>query len=89
MNSWRGVTGFLPALAKAGVMLGMGELLALRKQCDTRALDLLISVGTEMGCCGVVSHRSLGRLIQEEKPFRVPPVASVGTRCIHVKAVCL
>lgn len=67
---------------------GHGQLLALRKQCDTRALDLLISVGTGMGCCGVVSHRSLGRLIQEKKPFHVPPVANVGTRCVHLKAVC-
>lgn len=58
----RGGAGFLPALAKAGAMLGMGELPALRKWRDTRALDLLISVGTGMGCHGMVSHRSLGRL---------------------------
>ena len=57
-----GGTGFLPALAEAGAMLGMGELPALRKRCDIRAFDLLISVGTGMGCHGMVSHRSLGRL---------------------------
>lgn len=60
MNSRCGGTGFLPALAEA--MLSMGELPALRKQCDTRALDLLISIGTGMGCHRMVSHRSLRRL---------------------------
>lgn len=58
---WCGGTGFLPALAEAGAMLAMGELPALRKWCDTRALDLLISVGTGVGCHGMVSHRTLER----------------------------
>jgi len=62
MNSWRGGTGFLPALAEAGAMLDMGKCPALRKRRDTRALDLLVSVGAGMGYCRVVSHRSLGEL---------------------------
>lgn len=56
---WCGGTGFLPALAEAGAMLGMGEFPALRKWCDTGAPDLLFSVGTGMGCHGKVSHKSL------------------------------
>lgn len=53
MNSQRGGTGCLPALAEAGAMPGMGELPALRKRCDTRALDLMVSVGTGMGWVAV------------------------------------
>lgn len=56
---WPGGPGFLPALAKAGVMLGDA---ARRKCCDTRALDLLISVGTGIPSHGMGSHKSLGRL---------------------------
>lgn len=47
------------SLARAGVMLGDA---ARRKCCDTRVLDLLISVRAGISSHGTGSHKSLGTL---------------------------
>lgn len=50
--------------------LGWGRAIpARRKWCDTRVLDLLISVGAGMGCHGMGSHKSLGRLWFKKRSF--------------------